>query len=174
MNSAWRKITGFEDYFISDAGEIWSEKSKKILSLATDKDGYKIATLYREGGYKKMKVHRLVATMFIDKDIDGKQINHIDEDPGNNRAENLEVCDCSYNINYGTRNKKVSEKLKVTHWIPKKPVDAYSEAGDLLFHFDSMHDAERAGYNRAAIKSACSEEGGLYSYRGMIWRYNTE
>ena len=89
------QINEYPDYFISKEGFVWSSKSNKYLSLATDKDGYKIVTLYRNGSCKKFKVHRLVAETFICQDIAGKQVNHKDEDPSNNNVGNLEICDCS-------------------------------------------------------------------------------
>lgn len=171
MTEEWKEVDDYPDYYVSNYGNVWSKKSGKMLKQAIDKDGYKIVTLYRDGEYKKRKVHRLVASAFLSSSIDGKQINHIDENPANNRLDNIEICDASYNINYGNRNKKVSEANKTNGKILRKPVEAVNSAFEVEMRFDSMHDAERAGYNRAAIYMVCNNYGRLKTYKGFIWRY---
>lgn len=171
----WKQIKDFPNYSVSDFGEVWSEKSKKILSQATDKDGYRIVTLYSDGKYKKKKVHRLVAEAFICEEIANMQINHRDENKSNNHVGNLEICDASYNINYGSRNQVVSEKLREFTSYKKKAVEGYNDF-EVVVRFDSMHDAERAGYNRSAIYQLCSgyKKSRLKTYRGLRWRYSNE
>lgn len=171
MIHEWKPISGFPGYYVSNYGDIWSEKTKKCLKLFTDKDGYQIATLYCNGQYKKCKVHRLVALAFLSEDIDGMQINHIDENPSNNRLDNLEICDAAYNINYGNRNKKVSDALRNNSDIRRKPVEAIDKSGIVVMRFESMHDAERSGYNRSAIYMICNSYGRLKTYKGFVWRY---
>lgn len=59
-------------------------------------------------------VHRLVAETWIPNPYCLPCINHIDEDKLNNCVGNLEWCDRSYNVNYGSRNAKVASALKGT------------------------------------------------------------
>lgn len=51
---------------------------------------------------KRVTVHRLVAASFIPNPGNLPQVNHRDENPRNNRADNLEWCSEVYNHNYGT------------------------------------------------------------------------
>ncbi|MBL1621260.1 endonuclease, partial [Klebsiella pneumoniae] len=70
------------------------------------KNGYLYVSLGRK---KIISIHRLVAEVFIPNPNNLPQINHKDEDKTNNRVENIEWCNCKYNINDGTHNKRVSD-----------------------------------------------------------------
>ena len=50
-----------------------------------------------------------MAKAFIPNPNNLAQINHKDEDKTNNRVENLEWCDQSYNMNYGTRTQRANQ-----------------------------------------------------------------
>lgn len=57
-------------------------------------------------------VHRLVAQVWLTNPDNLPCVNHKDEDKTNNSIENLEWCSYEYNANYGTRNKKISVRMK--------------------------------------------------------------
>ena len=59
---------------------------------------------------KIFAIHRLVSQAFIDNPNNLPQVNHIDENKLNNSVTNLEWCTNKYNINYGTRKERISEK----------------------------------------------------------------
>lgn len=73
--------------------------------------GYSYVLLYKNANAQKHRIHRLVATAFVDNPNAEKflQVNHKDENPQNNNFENLEWCDSRYNVNYGTRTKRASQ-----------------------------------------------------------------
>ena len=119
MKEEWRDIKGYEGkYQVSNLGRVKSLKDskenyrEKILSNSTDKRGYSNVNLYKNGKRNYFKVHRLVAEAFIPNPNNYPQVNHKDENKTNNCVSNLEWCTHEYNINYGTRNKRVSEKMK--------------------------------------------------------------
>lgn len=109
----WKDCKGYEGlYQVSNMRRIWSVKSQKILKQQDRGNGYLSLNLYAKNGKKKKEsVHRLVALAFIPNPNGLVEVNHIDENKYNNCASNLEWCDKSYNINHGTRNERVSEKL---------------------------------------------------------------
>lgn len=84
----------------------------KVLKLGIYSKKYQNVVLYKNGKDKKFSIHRLVATAFIPNPDNLPIINHIDENPLNNCVDNLEWCSYRYNSNYGTRNERISEKLK--------------------------------------------------------------
>lgn len=110
-NVRWRSIKGFEDYEVSEYGLVYSKKRKRILKNRT-KNNYIYVFLYNEDGRKQKAVHRLVAEAFLENPYHYPQINHKDENPANNCVDNLEWCTSKYNCNYGTHNRKISERLK--------------------------------------------------------------
>lgn len=69
------------------------------MSLYTNsKSGYVYVNISKENKKHNLRVHKLVAEAFIDNPNNLPQINHIDGNKRNNRADNLEWCDSSYNI----------------------------------------------------------------------------
>lgn len=62
---------------------------------------YKSVALRVDGKYHHKLVHRIVAEAFIPNPEGHPIINHIDENPANNKAANLEWCSYKYNTNYG-------------------------------------------------------------------------
>ena len=74
--------------------------------------GYMTISLKKDGKQYKKYIHRLVAETFIPNPENLPQINHKDENKENNFVGNLEWCTNTYNLNYGTRLKRLSESLK--------------------------------------------------------------
>ena len=111
----WRDIKDFPNYKVSNMGRVKSIKQTKEILLKLQykkRTGYVTIILYNEKGSKDFRVHRLVASAFLDNDdpINKTEVNHKDEDKTNNVVENLEWCTKKYNINYGNRNEKAAEK----------------------------------------------------------------
>lgn len=97
----WRDIEGYEGlYQISDDGRIWSYRSMKEMRTSFDKNGYKVLNLYKDKVYNNCKVHRLVAKAFVPNPENKPQVNHIDGDKANNRADNLEWVTCKENMKH--------------------------------------------------------------------------
>lgn len=114
MIEIWKDIPGYEGkYQVSNTGEIRSLKfgKIKILKQYTDKCGYNVLTLSENGKRKNHFVHRLVAMTFIPNPNNLPQVNHKDENKANNCVDNLEWCSRKYNMNYGTRNERASERM---------------------------------------------------------------
>ena len=120
----WRSIPGYEGlYEVSSYGRVKSlEKyrynngrkqllKERILKPHNTK-GYFMICLYKNKTYKSYQIHRLVAQVFIPNPDNLPEVNHRDENPGNNNVENLEWCDHKYNMNYNDVLKRRSQRMK--------------------------------------------------------------
>lgn len=149
----WKPIDWIDSrYYVSDMGRIASKAhgSPKILRQWGSGKGY----MKVEIAGRCISVHRLVAIAFISNPNNLPQVNHKDENKANNRASNLEWCDQSYNINYGSRNERMVAKIKKTQ-IAKgqtSPVNAIDDNGRTAHRFMSIQEAEsKLGVNHANI-----------------------
>lgn len=104
-------IPGYEGlYAITEDGQVWSHYRKKFIAWHNTKLGYKEALLSKKGVRKHYQVHRLVMMTYKPiEDMYKYDVNHLDEDKGNNHISNLEWISHKDNCNYGTRNKKISD-----------------------------------------------------------------
>ena len=108
----WKEIKGFENYSVSNYGEVKSNKKDIILKQRKTKTGYKIVDMRANKKKYTKYVHRLVAEAFVDNEFNFKCVNHKDENKENNNYLNLEWCTVKYNNSYGSRLLKLSESAK--------------------------------------------------------------
>lgn len=107
-----RDITGYEGmYAVTSCGKVWSYKHNRFLTLTTHRLGYKVVNLKKDGKQKQHYVHRLVAEAYLDNPNSLPEVNHKNEDKSKNCIGNLEWCTREYNLNYGTRSDRQSEKM---------------------------------------------------------------
>ena len=172
----WKDIEGYKGkYQISNMGRVKSLKRmkrngkgyqkipEKILEGVENNRGYLRVQLFKDGKGKWYLVHVLVATAFLENPQNLPEVNHKDEDKTNNRVENLEYCSRSYNLNHGTRNKKVAEKLS-------KPLFSVDKESGLIMWWQSASEAERqTGIDQGNISACC--RGERKSAGGHIWFY---
>jgi len=83
----------FEMYAVSNYGRVRSNSTGKMLVPAPNRGGYLFVTLRARGGPRvNLKIHRLVALAFVPNSKYKIEVNHIDGNKLNNRADNLEWC----------------------------------------------------------------------------------
>lgn len=94
----WKTISDFPMYSISESGDIYSSyRSGRILSPKFDKDGYKAVSLSKDGQVHHLRVHRLVAMVFLENPHNFPIVNHKDLNVTNNHISNLEWCTYTHN-----------------------------------------------------------------------------
>ena len=149
------------DYAVTIDGEVISIKSNKSLRSQDNGHGYKTVCLCIDGKPKTYYVHRLVASAFVENPNDYPEVNHIDEDRGNNRAENLEWCTSKYNKNYGRRAERFGRRRG-------RPVVCL-ETGQVFY---SSGDAGRnMGIRREDIHACCTGYRNTHSAGGYHWAF---
>lgn len=101
-------VFGFPDYTVKTDGSVYNKHGKRLQQYKKDK--YMSVYLYRNKKRYYKTIHRIVAETFIPNPKNLPEINHKDENPGNNNVENLEWCDRIYNANYGTLKQRQRER----------------------------------------------------------------
>lgn len=102
MTEEWRDIVEYEGkYQVSNLGRIRRFIDRHVMSQV-NVGGYKTVGLSKRGCCLQFRVHRLVAGAFIPNPDNYPVVNHMDENPSNNRVDNLEWCTVEYNTTYGT------------------------------------------------------------------------
>lgn len=115
----WKSLDfmGYPDYEVSNFGRVKSLNYKGsgkegILKQSKIRSGYLKVTLCKNKKHKDFTAHRIVALAFIPNPENLPCVNHKDENKENNHVDNLEFCTHEYNLKYGTRLEKISEKRK--------------------------------------------------------------
>jgi hypothetical protein len=85
----YRFIKDYENYEVSNFGNVRNSKTSRILKPNLHKDGYHLIGLWKDGKQNFFQVHRLVAIMFIDNVDDKPTVDHLDRNPKNNNILNL-------------------------------------------------------------------------------------
>lgn len=92
-------IVGINGYVASKDGKIINATTKQILKPTVTNNGYHVVHLVNKNIHKRMLVHRLIATTFIEeKDSTKNIVNHKDRDKTNNNVDNLEWVTTRENI----------------------------------------------------------------------------
>lgn len=151
-------IDGYESYKIDRYGNVYN-KNKLVLKQEESNNGYMRVSLSNKQKHKKFLVHRLVAIAFIPNDNNFDQVNHKDKNKKNNFVENLEWCDCLYNLNYSN----VIEKASVAKFRKIK----CNETGEV---FDSIKEATNK-YNLSSSNIIACCNGRRKKCGGFTWSY---
>lgn len=122
----WKDIKDYEGlYQVSNMGRVKSlnyhnTKEERILKQNIVRGYYQVCFSVNKKR-KYYRVNRLVAQAFLPNPNNYPCVNHKDENPKNNIVSNLEWCDVKYNINYGTRNKRIGKTIRrkriIKHYI---------------------------------------------------------
>jgi len=169
-NEIWKDIPNYEGiYQVSNLGRIKSLSRKirschrvyfskeKILKPCWTDKAYHIVNLCKDKKRKTLKVHQLVAVMFLNHTPCGydKVVDHIDNNPLNNHVDNLQLISNRQNLSKDKKNKtskytgvgwhKASNSWRSRIYIDKKNV--------LLGNFDNEYDAHLAYQNK--LKEIC-------------------
>ena len=159
MEEIWKPIKGYEGkYEASSFGRVKSLIHNQILRPAVNQNGYMHLSLC----CKDKRVHRVIAETFVDNPQNYRDVNHIDGNPLNNTAENLEWVSHSQNeihkvYELGTPGKLIRPMRKVFCVETGKTYRSISEA------------CRELGIKTNHISEACT--GKISQTCGYHWRY---
>lgn len=111
---SWITIPWCDIYEVSSLGMIRNKTTGKFICHNPD-GRYKRVWLCNKGFSKRVSVHRLVASLFIQNPLNLPQVNHINGIRTDNRVENLEWCTSEHNNKHA-----VTLGLRKKGGIPKK------------------------------------------------------
>lgn len=147
----WKYVVGYEYlYQVSNRGQVRSTPrlklgkvrkdevrtyyltKTKILSPKVDKDGYLAVTLTdSEGSRRFFRVHRLVATAFIENPCNSEIVHHKDECVTNNCVDNLAWVTPRENLFASDVFGRLSKKFST-------PIICKTKMGELVGEYESV------------------------------------
>ena len=99
-------IKDFENYSISNFGNVKNNLTGRVLKTSLCHPGYKKVNFHKNGKSKTVYIHQLVAEAFLLNPDNKKCIDHIDNDKENNNISNLRYATHIEN----SQNRSISSK----------------------------------------------------------------
>ena len=158
-----KRIKDFEEYAITDEGQVISYKYKapRVLKTWYQKTGYENIKLSKNGETYHFLIHRLVAMAFLPNPQNLNHVDHIDNNRQNNKLENLRWISAKDNVN---KSYIASGVNAVRNFIPCLLIE---ESGDnIIGEFNSKTDACNYAYEHfGCSKSSLMKYGRTNGYK---------
>jgi hypothetical protein len=84
-----KEIQGYSNYLIYPDGRVYSKYINGFMKGRNEGHGYKQVTLWNDRKQKTFRIHRLVATHYIDNPENKPEVDHWNGKRNDNRVENL-------------------------------------------------------------------------------------
>ena len=162
----WKTMKEHQDYEISNLGRVKNKKTGKIRKTTINNKGYEQIIVYINKKAKTYYIHRLVANNFVNNPNNLKEVNHINENKLDNRADNLEWCSGEYNLHFGTRIQRI---LKTKEPTFKKIKQKDLEGNTIKVWKNIIEIQKKTNFNKQSIHYCCS--GRYKTSNGYIWEY---
>lgn len=184
----WKDVKGYEGiYQVSNLGRIKSldridnnghRVHQRIMNPKPNKFGYIRINLSKNGNVKREFVHRLVAEAFVNrKNKEDDIVNHLDNNPSNNRADNLEWTTYKGNMQWAAKqgrmpcNEQARINLTKSQKARRKSVIAIMPDGERVRFISQVEAGKQLGINPAHIAEACRKEYGYNRVKGYEFEY---
>ena len=173
----WKTIEGTNNrYEVSNLGNVKCDGH--LFNSELDKTGYVKVRISLIFGTRWFWLHRIVAAYFCDNPENKDQVNHIDGNKENNKAENLEWCTNTENQRHridvlgkdckGEHNPMYGIKGEDSPVFKGYIVQIDAKTGEIIGRYAGSGEASRqTGFKLGGInKAAC---GYLKTYKGYKW-----
>ena len=167
-----------DKYLVSDEGFVLSQRGEPLKPSKNPK-GYYIATICVDGKPISVAVHTLVARAFCDGYSPELQVNHIDGNKENNRADNLEWVTAKENSQHSVY--VLGNNYGKNNGLAKSIVGVDKKNGTEI-QFNCIMDAARYFMPDGNYIEQKHIQNGIWralrgirkSYRGYVWHYCEE
>ena len=187
----WKVIEEFPNYMVSNTGKVRSldmrsrngygeyVKHGKILRGSDNGKGYKFVYLRKELGEPKVKryIHRLVASAFIDNPLNKPCVNHIDNDPQNNKSCNLEWVTAKENIGWMIAQGRQdfehgTIRLLSSNETKKVPIVGINMSTGEIKKYPFLNAVREDGFQPSCVCNCCMKK--RPHHKGWYWQYETD
>ena len=120
MVETYKKIEGFENYSVSDFGNVKNITTGKIKTVSANEYGYICVNLLKDGKKYTKRLHRLVAEMFVPNPDNKLQVDHIDNNRSHNNLINLRWATNKENQQNASLSSKNTSGVKGVVWCKTK------------------------------------------------------
>lgn len=183
MEETFKDVIGYEGFYqISNLGRLKSLerfikgrnngkrlKPESIIKNKLDSKGYYHYELSKLGKKKDLRLHRLIAEVFIPNPELKPYINHKNGIKTDNSILNLEWVTQSENTQHAYDTGLMVGQKGKDHSSSKK-IYQYDKCGNLISSFDGMRDAGRETGIEPSSIGKCAQ-GLRPSAGGYVWKY---
>lgn len=187
-NEEWRDVVGFEGlYSVSSLGRVVALPKQlpirggsialrnghlKEQRLQTKRNYTEVTIqLYKNNRQFTKRVSHLVAEAFIAIRAENQEIDHIDSNSLNNKADNLRWCNHLENVNNPNSKRKLSRAMTGKPSPRKRAVIRIDQHGNTKI-YQSLTEAEKDGFRSSNICMCCL--GRYKTHKGFHWKYLNE
>ena len=182
----WRDVVGYEgDYMVSNLGRIvvlsrivyrtrkdgvkvrYNMKPHLSSTYISPSSPYRKTTFIKDGKQDTQLIHRVIAMAFIPNPNNYPCVDHIDDNPSNSVASNLQWC------TYKTNNSKEHHRIAASKSLLGIPsnrrvaIVKLTTDGDFIQTYPSLCHAEHDGFSRTAIRNVI--HGKYKTHKGFKW-----
>ena len=175
VNETWKFIKGFENYQVSNLGNVRSidrivkgknntiRRIKGKTKAQFMHKGYLNVELYKGNKRTHKKVHRLVLEAFSDK-TSALDVNHIDGNKTNNNINNLEYCTRKDNLLHAVHNRLNKQSIPIIAIKGKEQIKSDSIANFYRIIKDKIKISCKEKTFRENVRRALNPGGIYYGY----------
>lgn len=158
ISKEWKSIKNYDEYQISNCGDIFSIKSNKFLIPTKDTENYLHVKLIKNNKRSSFLVHRLVFDTFKNIINIENVIDHIDRNPSNNNIDNLREISKSEN-SLNREFPKIETNKIIQYTLTNKFIKEWNSITEIITTLN---------YNSGHISNCAN--GKIKSAYGFIWK----